>query len=418
MTGPEHRQPSSAVYRSLAIVLCVLVGLFLLVFLFLYVLLPRAIATQLGYPERPVPKPTEYVWHAPPLWTPDGRQIIFSIGGRIYAAESDGSKLRLLHGGDGGDDLNYAPQLSPDGTRVMYYRYRHDGFLRDPRHWEIAISALDGSDERTLTDLKAQNDQEGYSPVEASWSDDGRRVTFKWREEWIMEDYSVGIDGAGLTKLESDPVTIPWGRPASWGRSSDGRKRASVEYSLTKSIAYATRLFTSNWDGTDRRELFWLPLGFRQHELYWVPSGVGYSTIPGDPPQWSPDDSLILAGPFVVAADGSHLTVLPRPDGPEPIRPDMTERWSYFGGGGTEPWRPVEDFRALLGYSLTSWSPDGSRIAILTDYNSVLYTVARDGTDSRVLVQQDDEGNLSAAGGRPLREGQTALTVLPYAQSR
>ena len=46
-----------------------------------------------------------------------------------------------------------------------------------------------------------------------------------------------------------------------------------------------------------------------------------------------------------------------------------------------------------------SWSPDGSRIAVVVG-NNLLYTMAADGTDLRVLIDRDERGNFIPGGGR------------------
>ena len=112
--------------------------------------------------------------------------------------------------------------------------------------------------------------------------------------------------------------------------------------------------------------------------------------------EWSPDGSALLFGLFVASVDSSMLVVLASPD----------------RRGAPPPYRR-RGHSPLELYSLTSWSKDGARIAILTEYHSVLYTVARDGSDSRVLVEKDEDGNLVAAGGRPLSEGQTVQIIHP-----
>lgn len=47
----------------------------------------------------------------------------------------------------------------------------------------------------------------------------------------------------------------------------------------------------------------------------------------------------------------------------------------------------------------TSWSPDGSRIAVAGS-NKLLYTMASDGTDLRVLIDHDGQGNFVPGGAR------------------
>ena len=71
--------------------------------------------------------------------------------------------------------------------------------------------------------------------------------------------------------------------------------------------------------------------------------------------------------------------------------------------------------RTATPIGFTSWSPDGSRIAVhvadigrISSMGSgfvdlpVLYTMAADGSDTRVSVRQDWDRRLSAADGKPL----------------
>ena len=167
----------------------------------------------------------------------------------------------------------------------------------------------------------------------------------------------------------------------------------------------------------------------------------------GNIPVWSPDGSRLA---FAViywddgAPDTAHLFTS-NPDGSDPREVAELPKevmWDrnvgvVSGWFGTAVWavrcqrgrfsaahpaRPEIGYKPSTGrvigpspndYSLTSWSKDGSRIAILTEYHSVLYTVARDGSDSRVLVEKDEDGNLVAAGGRPLSEGQIVQIIHP-----
>ena len=376
---------------------------------------------------------SEYEWRTPPQWTPDGSQLLFSYRGRIYAAESDGSTLSLIHGDDGKDDLNYSPRISPDGTRIAYLKYKHGGFLRDSHHWEIATSALDGSGERTLTDLRdiirvyGKAGSPSWSPDGQSiafvasgniytraedgsdfsaltdfvnqtpspnfrraynvdlplvWSQDGQRIAFvavirdnRLGERWAI--YMIVVDGSDLKKVVEES-----GMP---DLSPDGVRMAFAEYvwDSEDKNAYVERLHTISPDGTELREVASFPRGLRWDRAV----------------AWSPVGSEILVGPYVASTDGSTLLLLPRPDGaPQPAGSDEAQA-------------------GLLAdqYSLTSWSPDGSRIAIQTTHDSthhsVLYTVARDGSDSKVLVVRDENGDLLAAGGAPLSEGQTAISI-------
>ena len=383
------------------------------------------------------PDKSEFKWHTPPQWHPGGTQIVFSFRGSIYAAKVDGSSLSLIHGDSGKDDLNYSPAISPDGTRVAYLKYKHEGFLRDSHHWEIASSAPDGSRARTLTDfrdliskyrkrsgdigspswspdgqsiafvatgnlytmtedgsgLSALSDFLNQTPspdfrradnldLPLVWTLDGQRIAFvavirdkRLGERWAI--YTIAVDGSDLKK-----VVEKSGMP---DLSPDGVRMAFAEdaWDSRDKIAYVKRLHTISLDGAEPREVASLPRGLRRDR----------------PVAWSPEGSEILVGPYVASTDGSAILLLPRPDGaPQPAGSDEAQA-------------------GLLAdqYSLTSWSPDGSRIAIQTTHDSthrsVLYTVARDGSDSKVLVVRDENGDLRAAGGAPLSEGQTAISI-------
>ena len=374
-----------------------------------------------------------YGGRTPPQWTPDGAQIMFSHSGGIYVIDSDGTGLRRIHGGDGENDIYDSPNISPDGSRIVYLKYHRDWWFWEDYRWEVATSALNGTRERVITNLDryiGHIDSPSWSPdgrhiafvslgmiytmsedgsdlqlipglegqlsssqeytsiydypsiYSLVWSPDGRRIAFITvaRDDQSGEPsaamYMIGIDGSSLKKFGAVS------RPA-W--SPDGTRMAFAKLSRLgeDNVAYFERLYTMRPDGSDLRDIVPLPEGLHFNRTV----------------SWSPDGSEILAGPFLASMDGSPLRLMPWPDGAP---------------------RFVDGDEAQVGlladkYSLTSWSPDGSRIAIQTTYDSAyrskLYTVGRDGSDSKVLVTGD--AILSAADGRPLFHGQTVTTIYP-----
>ena len=209
--------------------------------------------------------------------------------------------------------------------------------------------------------------------------------------------------------------------------SPDGSKMAYVKHRPqreSRDKLYRLEIATSKFDGSDESiltdmkgnytDLSWSPdidhISFVHEGAIRVlsPDGFELRTIGGGEDvdrspnyhgvdyggtsvSWSPDGTHILFGAFVAKADGSGLLILPRPDSGAP-------------GAQGQFWDLLPN-----AYSRTSWSPDGSRIAIHSAHVSaisVLYTVDRNGSDSRVLVVREEGGSLSAAGGRSLQEGQ------------
>ena len=149
--------------------------------------------------------PATYSGSAPPQWTPDDSEIVFAHGGSSFAAMSDGSSLRLIHGEDGEDDLHYSPALSPDGSTLAYQKLTNDGFyslFMDNSSWQIATSRLDGSDERVLTsDLYLIP----RIPVAPSWSPDGRRIMFTSDREI----HTMAPDGSDMRLVKGLDTMVP-----------------------------------------------------------------------------------------------------------------------------------------------------------------------------------------------------------------
>ena len=246
------------------------------------------------------------------------------------------------------------PKWSPDGQRLAFIT-DHDyttGALRGTRLnvldadsgqvWEVARSAFDA----------------------AQWSPDGRRIAFVLEQgprrpadspRYVLR--IVTADDAHGSQLElaggvvSDPAWSP-----------DGRRLA-----FAKADGEDVALYTMAADGTDAQRVA-LVEGWRPDGAYLSrPTFAWISTV-----AWSPDGTRLLytcgAQVCVVRTDGT-------PVGQSPV--------------------------SLPNGSLAAWSPDSTRIAVgsvglnrsSTSVRSggevVLYTMAPDGTDERILVVAD-----------------------------
>ena len=56
-------------------------------------------------------------------WSPDSREVIYSMGGSLWRQSIDSNSAQQLTDGNGYD---YQPDWSPDGKSIVYVSYLHD----------------------------------------------------------------------------------------------------------------------------------------------------------------------------------------------------------------------------------------------------------------------------------------------------
>jgi dipeptidyl aminopeptidase/acylaminoacyl peptidase len=132
-------------------------------------------------------------------WSADGSTLYFAalrserwdteLVASLYEVAVDGGEPRALTGGGASYD---APVVSPDGTRIAFRWTLDDG--TDPRHTQIGVMRIDGSEQRILTE--SLDLQCGPFPAlrEPIW--DGERIVFAVEDGGNVHVYAVAVDGS------------------------------------------------------------------------------------------------------------------------------------------------------------------------------------------------------------------------------
>jgi len=94
-------------------------------------------------------------------WSPDGKELIYSMKGSLWRQELNSEKAIQLTDDHGYD---YQPDWSPDGKKIIFVRY-------DGSSCELMMLELGNGKIETLTSNKAVN-------LEPRWSPDGSQVVF------------------------------------------------------------------------------------------------------------------------------------------------------------------------------------------------------------------------------------------------
>lgn len=219
-----------------------------------------------------------------PSWSPDGRRIAFtstskaSIQG-IFVADANGTGLRQLTRHltpPNAAFLDAHPRWSPDGTRLLFHRYRDNrtdlyvidanggglrkvgpGFepawspdgqkiafaLRIGRYgnYDIYVSNPDGSGRRRVTRSPANDN-------DPDWSPDGRTLVFESRRKDNTDIYTIGSDGKRerrLTRAAGYDASPVWSPDGKWIAFASRRTRTQFDiWVMDRDGSNQTRLTT------------------------------------------------------------------------------------------------------------------------------------------------------------------------------
>lgn len=165
--------------------------------------------------------------------SPDGQSVFYSMfyetnNYEIYELRmNDGSVRRITNS----PVMESAPELSPDGTTLVYSRYNPN-----TERFQIILAERNGNDPNNIP---------GASGWDPTWSPDGRQVLFASDARGSVQLYAVRLDGRELRAISNLPAIR--GRN-DW--SPDGN--SIVTYS---GPAWGRELFIMNADGSNVRQL-------------------------------------------------------------------------------------------------------------------------------------------------------------------
>ena len=373
-----------------------------------------------------------------PQWSHDGRHIALTLGrGSTYLVRSDGSQVKRVSKGKGMYEVDFSPDLSPDGTRIVYATSRHvfvttktfkRGGTYDEvvRTFEIETSNLDGSGHRRLT----ENRDIDISPV---WSPDGTRIAFA-KVDWHGDGsndaglYTMAWDGSNQRRLmrffpsdlgrRGDTEVAYQGSGPAW--SPDSTELAIVvEETVQESAdggqavpnASGSALYIVRADGSGLDRLFPTSSSMTDEIIGppgWSPSGDQLAFLSfGSPENARQSSSRVIL--YVINRDGSNLIPVVEVRDTDDYRGLARLEWSPITNQilfvlptkSTTPQGTIyrvdpdgNQLRVIGKGFRASWSPDGHRIAFV-DLGAA--TMAPDGSDVRPLLTISDQGKVKPA---------------------
>ena len=310
----------------------------------------------------------------------DGTIVFQTIsGGPIYVIKPDGTQLRFLTTG-------IDPALSPDGRQVAFTRWDNDQRGALGSLWLINI---DGSNERQILGFLSQPKSPTWSPTAGLEAGDPRlAISVQSGGRLQEESKCIGFKGPGLPALPPDAfdikisvdkdgdLSVCFKLPPhpQWGLRMIDLVKGSFEDLPRDAFSY-----TPTWDPVNDWHLVYKgDAGLVSLDLNRKVRWALTNDEDDHTPTFSPDGRMIAVSYWqhdhwevhVLNADGSgrkRLTETPlRALAEQTIKGQEPRAWNN---------------------AAPAWSPDGSRIAFLTDRNGAweIWVMNADGSQQRPL---------------------------------
>jgi dipeptidyl aminopeptidase/acylaminoacyl peptidase len=298
-----------------------------------------------------------------------GGQLVFQTasGGPIYVANPDGSGLRQLTTG-------IDPAFSPDGKQVAFTRWESStpGTLGS-----VWLINSDGSGERKVhSDVR--------QPKSPAWSPDGKALVINMQQGGRLEPYCYCTTWA-FPRPGPCPYEAPEGARCfdDLGRAGWRLRLIDLPTGQSQDMQSDFTSFTPTWDPANAwRVVFNGDRGLAQMDVNRQASWPLTNDVNDRQPNFSLDGSKIA----LTYRQHDHWDVhVLNADGTGRVR--LTETpWSVTAGGKPS-WNNVAP----------AFSPDGKRIAFLTDRTGQweLWTMNADGSDPKPVFSPEVQAKLN-----------------------
>ncbi len=204
-----------------------------------------------------------------PSWSPDGKKIVYTGFDpkppfQIWVMNQDGTgNLKLTD-----TESNDYPIWSRDGTRIAYTKRIFEG---NPTVIQIWGMDADGSNKEKLFTMPNNSDSSDSLRIfEKSWSPDGNNILF----EYNFDIWALNIKTKAVKQLTDNNDQGIGENSATW--SPDGKKVTFVARKSDKNgTIIENGIATMNFDGTERKYILEdknNKLGYIDH-LSWNPDG-------------------------------------------------------------------------------------------------------------------------------------------------
>ncbi|MBE7555730.1 MAG: PD40 domain-containing protein [Anaerolineales bacterium] len=322
--------------------------------------------------------------------------LVFQLasGGEIMVINTDGTGLRRLTSG-------LDPALSPDGQRVAFTRWQGEsGSL-----WTIN---LDGTQERQILGFTKQ----AKGPA---WSPDGQQIVVNFQHEGRLNSE---INCADV--LKNPGPAIPWNADVPTDRNGDpkvkirvdmkdfdvkamlcwklppdphwGLRVVNVADGKFEDVDGGTYAFRPTWDPTQPwRIISDGGRGLVEADINQKTSRRLTDEIGDSSPVFSPDGRYLLVtmdqgGGTDIYRLNAECGSLPEGCGSGRVRLTKTPLWVTAMPDKAKPWHNVSP----------AWSPDGSRIAFLTDRAGrwEVWVINVDGSNAQPLFAEEVNNQL------------------------